>query len=1701
MAADGSITAVVDLNVSRAEKQLAKFKDNIKKTEQEIERFTKKRDEAKGKGLLDAQVLDAEKAKLAEMRKELEEIKSISKDKSLSASVRAAAKEAIPQTVLDIREQAERVRLLQSEWNKTENEVDGYTKKIEEATEKLERQKEEAGALEKAILDARMAQGEPLAGQENDIGDRLEQQAQKIEQARQDIEAAVDRVKSVLGSMPDVAERMFPGINQAFDNIIRKAQETFEKVKESAKEALPEQVTSDMERVSESFKLVFSRLSESVPEFLKDYAAHVLAAVRTIKENLPSSLGDLSQSIISGLQNILPKINDALEKGGIGEVGKQALSGILDVISSISPKVAIAIEALKLLGYAFQKLWSVAVKESVMLANGIKTAFTGVVSAVKEAPNAIKKFVNAASSGLKKVSKVFREITNSIVSFLKNINVLSRLSDKLNRVFTKLGSTIRRVFVYSTLTSFFRALRTQVSEYLSLNAEFMTALGRLKSALATAFQPILDVIIPALTALVNMLTSVISVIAQFIAALFGTTAKRAQANAKALNSQAGATEAAGNAAEKASQQLAAFDEINTLTFDEGGGGSGGGGGGGGAELGDALFDLDLDDTWFNSWGEAFDAFLDHILNEGIPAFRKALEEFAGWVNWLSENLLEMFTFPGVKEKLELIGEEVADAINNMFDLIDWDQLGRALGAGLDDLVALINGFLDNIDSKGLGEHLAELINGLVDMVDWEAFGRMLFGGFEMGLKTLAGLLEKLNMPLLADAVSSVIKGFFDQMKKVLANDIEWKKIGNQIATFFNNLDWYGIITSVAGAIAAGVNGFFTMLREFIDELHWDDIAKQIGNAINDSLDFFDWKLIATTLGDAFEKVFNFLQTLIETIDWHKIGEIIGQFILDFDFVSALGALADLIAVAINAAVQVACGLLDIIEPEAYNIGNGISERIRNAVETVDWAKLGETVGRAIKTALSFVAGLLDPNTFYAIGKAIGEFFINLDWPGILEKLGNAIANGIKSAVAIVRGFLDTVGPNLRQLALDIAEKINNFVHNVDWKELGKTIHDGIKAALDFLLTILQNLDWKSIGQAIVDFFTGLDWPDLLSKWSEVIGTAIGNVLKGIDLGSAIEFGVRTVLAMIEGLTSPSSLTALIGGALNIIEGIIEGLVKAIPAIIEYAPQIIANLVIGIISAIPQLIEVGVQLIAGIIEGMIKAIVAIPAAIARVVESIIEGFKSLFGIASPSTVMEELGGYLIEGLLLGITNAWNSIVEFFAEALAALLESIGEAWDNIKTAAEEAWENIKTAISDAWDNITTVVGDTIEQVQTTISDTWESIKETTSEIWENIKTAISDAWDNIKTVVEDTIDAVKTTIIDTWENLKQTTSDIWEAIKTAISDAWDNIKTVVTDTIDAVKKNIEETWNNIKTTTSEIWENISKAISDTWVNIKTAVSDTISEIAKNISDTWENIKKTAVDKWNEIKGKISDAWENIKTAVKDKYEELKKNISDAWENVKTEAGNKWNEIKTTISDKWNEIKTAAVDKFQEIKQSVIDKISELKSFDWFSIGKTIVDGIVNGLKSISNTLSSWAKGVKDTISNAISGAKTAASNALNSVGFRSYSIPASNPIAAMGNITIPRLAAGAVIPPNREFMAVLGDQNNGRNLEAPEALIRKIVREESGGGNEQLLSVLQTLNSLLEKGFAINVDGSTFGRTAIKTINSVNAGAGRQLLKL
>ena len=65
-----------------------------------------------------------------------------------------------------------------------------------------------------------------------------------------------------------------------------------------------------------------------------------------------------------------------------------------------------------------------------------------------------------------------------------------------------------------------------------------------------------------------------------------------------------------------------------------------------------------------------------------------------------------------------------------------------------------------------------------------------------------------------------------------------------------------------------------------------------------------------------------------------------------------------------------------------------------------------------------------------------------------------------------------------------------------------------------------------------------------------------------------------------------------------------------------------------------------------------------------------------------------------------------------------------------------------------------------------------------------------------------------------------------------------------------------------------------------------------------------------------------------------------------------------------------------------------------------------------------------------------------------IGGKSFGIN----ISPVSEVSLPRLATGAVIPPNREFMAVLGDQKSGTNIETPlETMVQAFRQALSDGG--------------------------------------------------
>ena len=145
----------------------------------------------------------------------------------------------------------------------------------------------------------------------------------------------------------------------------------------------------------------------------------------------------------------------------------------------------------------------------------------------------------------------------------------------------------------------------------------------------------------------------------------------------------------------------------------------------------------------------------------------------------------------------------------------------------------------------------------------------------------------------------------------------------------------------------------------------------------------------------------------------------------------------------------------------------------------------------------------------------------------------------------------------------------------------------------------------------------------------------------------------------------------------------------------------------------------------------------------------------------------------------------------------------------------------------------------------------------------------------------------------------------------------------------------------------------------------------------------------------------------------------------------------------------------------------------------------VKNLANGIIGIINTI---ADAINDLFHIDFKGLKIAGAEIIPAFNAQLIRLP-----------KIPMLAQGAVIPPNKEFMAVLGDQRNGTNIEAPLATIEEAVARVTGQQSEQMIAALYTLIDIVErKDLNVQIGDDDIGRANARYTQNrgvqVNTGA-------
>lgn len=231
---------------------------------------------------------------------------------------------------------------------------------------------------------------------------------------------------------------------------------------------------------------------------------------------------------------------------------------------------------------------------------------------------------------------------------------------------------------------------------------------------------------------------------------------------------------------------------------------------------------------------------------------------------------------------------------------------------------------------------------------------------------------------------------------------------------------------------------------------------------------------------------------------------------------------------------------------------------------------------------------------------------------------------------------------------------------------------------------------------------------------------------------------------------------------------------------------------------------------------------------------------------------------------------------------------------------------------------------------------------------------------------------------------------------------------------------------------------------------------IKPVIDSLKADFMSIVEIVVNWWNEKMKPVFDRWGEKFTEIKEKhlgplidaFSILANTIKELWQDILMpfirDVVSGFLEFMTPVIEEFGILILDAFGNAIDIASLLIEALTNIIDFligvftgDW----ERAWEGLVSAFKNIVEAITKFFEGLFGFI-------------------FESLGIVAENIKGLFDNgkgggvfvpqvpkIPVPHLATGAVLPPNAPFMAMLGDQRNGRNLEAPEGLIRQIMRDE------------------------------------------------------
>lgn len=879
--------------------------------------------------------------------------------------------------------------------------------------------------------------------------------------------------------------------------------------------------------------------------------------------------------------------------------------------------------------------------------------------------------------------------------------------------------------------------------------------------------------------------------------------------------------------------------------------------------------------------------------------------------------------------------------------------------------------------------------------------------------------------------------------------------------------------------------------DMFEEVPIESSLKGIADKIKELIQNEDWEGLGAYIADGMNKG---LQKIYNVINWDNVGPEVTRFITAFTatFNSLVKHINwDLMGRTLGAGVNTLVNSLNLLIGNGgidFNkIGSSIAKGLRGAIREINWTSLGELLGNKFMISWRMLSGFVNEMSrkndagitgWTELGKAVGKAMT-----GIFSKI--SFTDIAKALVGVINGAFETLAGfdnefDWKSFQENLKSGIQTMVNGIDWKGNGKAFGDFLSHLCDCITAAIDNGTFQKLGEGIGEFLAELPWEKLFKTAAIALIDGLGGALGGlwrsglagkITAGLIVAFGAVKV-AQITGLDhlaayligrlatkliSAENTAALTDGVETVLGNALKGATGAASDFVAALGPLVGTA--GLIIAVGGAATVATSELAGFVETMQGG----------------NGIGSTFGNTMNNFIQTlQHRGDIISGSVEEIWQLKESLeqegmtAEDKASATQKLIDKLGE-MGVTSDQAEQAFSSLyqQGLITDDMFDI--------------LSESIKTLGDNTTNMAGSIdlsKQSIDDLYDNVLPQLQtqlglsaDEMVQLDTALLET-ENSGGTAQDAFNRIMERAKELGINTESVAKIFAEVFPDAVRETESSTKTSMDNTKKSVetgmgaaSAAIGNAMSGIKTDTEKAMSETERSVLDHTGNISTATVTNWGNSAEEVDKNLDQMKQHANLKLGEMHKTVESHFSSQYNTMTKKWERARDRIEQIISEM-------IRNMNISLEGLAGNMEPVGT-RIGNNLLSGISSGIRGITDTLNDVIRKVNTTVGNI--------NNTIGNIerGFTfSYNVQLPNGGRRWGNYslnlprvnTVPYLATGAVIPPRSEFLAVLGDQKNGRNLEAPESLIRQIVREETGGkqgNNTYNVSVSASGRNLLD----------------------------------